>query len=112
MTTQTATPESRRVRACHRAIVAALEAGTRPWLRGRRPGRRSCLPPLRYDGTPYRGVNVLLLYWKRWNRVCRAVLDDLSAGSKRWAVRFARASTGAWWCTRMRSTRPRSTGNR
>ena len=43
------------------AIVAALEAGTRPWM----PSWNAAGPvsrPLRHDGTPYRGVNVLMLW--------------------------------------------------
>ena len=43
------------------AIVAALEAGTPPWTRpwnAAGPVSR----PLRHDGTPYRGVNVLMLW--------------------------------------------------
>lgn len=46
------------------AIVAALEAGTRPWMQ---PWNAAHVAgpisrPLRHDGTPYRGVNVLLLW--------------------------------------------------
>lgn len=43
------------------AIVAALEAGTRPWM----PSWNAAGPasrPLRHDGAPYRGVNVLMLW--------------------------------------------------
>lgn len=42
-------------------IVAALEAGTRPW---EQPWRSTAcsLRPLRFNGEPYRGVNVLMLW--------------------------------------------------
>ncbi len=42
-------------------IVAALEAGTRPW---EQPWRSTgcSLRPLRFNGEPYRGVNVLMLW--------------------------------------------------
>ena len=42
-------------------IVAALEAGTRPW---EQPWRSTgcSLRPLRFHGEPYRGVNVLMLW--------------------------------------------------
>jgi len=41
-------------------IVAMLEAGTRPWSQpwAAQGGGR----PLRHDGTPYRGMNVLNLW--------------------------------------------------
>lgn len=42
-------------------IVAALEAGTRPWEQPWRSAGRS-LRPLRFNGEPYRGVNVLMLW--------------------------------------------------
>ena len=46
------------------AIVAALEAGTRPWMPPWNAAHAAgpISRPLRYDGTPYRGVNVLLLW--------------------------------------------------
>jgi antirestriction protein ArdC len=44
-------------------IVAALEAGTRPWSKPwTDAGPQAQLMPLRHNGTPYRGVNVLLLW--------------------------------------------------
>lgn len=45
-------------------IIADLEAGVRPWLKpwtsGNTQGRITA--PLRHNGTPYKGVNVLLLW--------------------------------------------------
>lgn len=41
-------------------IVALLEAGTRPWSPRWASGAASL--PLRYEGTAYRGINVLLLW--------------------------------------------------
>lgn len=45
-------------------IIASLEAGTRPWMRPWQAGVDGRLPllPLRGNGEPYRGVNVLLLW--------------------------------------------------
>ena len=45
-------------------IVADLEQGTRPWLKPWSAPTDDRLPslPLRASGTPYRGVNVLLLW--------------------------------------------------
>ena len=42
-------------------IVAALEAGVKPW---EQPWRSlgGSLRPLRFNGEPYRGVNVLMLW--------------------------------------------------
>lgn len=46
------------------AILAALEAGTRPWMQpwNAMHAAGPVSRPLRHDGTPYRGVNVLLLW--------------------------------------------------
>jgi len=41
-------------------IVALLEAGTRPWSPRWASGAASL--PLRHEGTPYRGINILLLW--------------------------------------------------
>lgn len=45
-------------------IIATLEAGTRPWLKpwSTPQGTVSAIMPLRGNGTPYRGINVLLLW--------------------------------------------------
>jgi antirestriction protein ArdC len=60
-TTTTRTDLYARVTAC---IVADLERGVRPWLQpwqaGSTAGRVS--RPLRHNGMPYRGVNVLILW--------------------------------------------------
>lgn len=42
------------------AIIARLEAGTRPWVRPWTPGGLS--RPLRACGTPYRGINTIWLW--------------------------------------------------
>ena len=42
-------------------IVAQLEAGVRPWSQPW-AASESVSRPLRHDGTPYRGVNVVLLW--------------------------------------------------
>lgn len=46
------------------AILAALEAGTRPWMPSWNAAHAAgpISRPSRHDGTPYRGVNVLLLW--------------------------------------------------
>ena len=64
MTTQTATPKVDVYERVTAAIVAALEAGTRPWMRPWDAAHAAgpVSRPLRHDGTPYRGVNVLLLW--------------------------------------------------
>ncbi|MCP5449769.1 MAG: DUF1738 domain-containing protein [Gammaproteobacteria bacterium] len=64
MTTQTATPKADVYERVTHAIVAALEAGTRPWMRPWDAAHAAgpVSRPLRQDGTPYRGVNVLLLW--------------------------------------------------
>jgi antirestriction protein ArdC len=45
-------------------IIADLEAGVRPWLKpwkaGSAEGRMTV--PRRHNGTPYRGINILLLW--------------------------------------------------
>ena len=42
-------------------IVAQLEAGVRPWTQPW-AASESVSRPLRHDGTPYRGINVVLLW--------------------------------------------------
>jgi len=46
------------------SIVRALEQGTRPWMKpwSRIEGEGAAGLPLRANGTPYRGINVLLLW--------------------------------------------------
>jgi antirestriction protein ArdC len=45
------------------SIVRDLEEGTRPWIRPwiMSAGETSSIRPLRHVGTPYRGINVLIL---------------------------------------------------
>ena len=115
MTTQTATPESRRVRACrpcHRGCAGGRDPPwLRPWDVAQAAGPVS--RPLRRDGTPYPGVNVLLLwleameqgyaapFWMTY-RQAQALGGQVRKGER----------TESWWCSRMRSTRPRPTGRR
>lgn len=50
-------------------IVAELEAGIRPWLKPwRSSSKASVSRPLRHNGTPYRGINVLLLWAEAFDR--------------------------------------------
>lgn len=44
-------------------IIESLEQGIRPWLKPWANTSKGCVtPPLRHNGTPYRGMNVLLLW--------------------------------------------------
>lgn len=45
-------------------IIRDLEQGTRSWIKPWTPSSGQAVParPLRHDGTPYRGVNVLILW--------------------------------------------------
>jgi antirestriction protein ArdC len=45
-------------------IIRDLEQGTRPWIKPwtAAAGTTTTIRPLRYDGTPYRGINVLILW--------------------------------------------------
>jgi antirestriction protein ArdC len=44
-------------------VVADLEAGVRPWLKPWTGGNADAITlPLRHCGTPYRGINILLLW--------------------------------------------------
>ena len=64
MTAKTATPKADVYARVTAAILAALEAGTRPWMPPWNAARAAgpISRPSRHDGTPYRGVNVLLLW--------------------------------------------------
>jgi antirestriction protein ArdC len=47
------------------SIIASLERGVRPWLRpwnAQYAGERLTTLPLRHNGVPYRGINILLLW--------------------------------------------------
>ena len=52
-------------------IIASLEAGTRPWMQPWQAGAGAQFP-LRGNGQPYRGVNVLLLWAEAVERGYRA----------------------------------------
>lgn len=45
-------------------IIAALEQGIRPWVQPWSAGntKGKITRPLRYNGTPYKGINILLLW--------------------------------------------------
>ena len=44
-------------------IIRDLEQGTRSWIKPwSRSGQAASVRPLRHDGTPYRGINVLILW--------------------------------------------------
>jgi antirestriction protein ArdC len=43
-------------------IVADLEQGTRPWAKSWNSGRKTMYRPLRHNGIPYSGINVLILW--------------------------------------------------
>lgn len=54
-------------------IVAELEAGTLPWLKPWKcPDADPLARPLRHNGTPYRGINVLLLWAEAADRGFRS----------------------------------------
>ena len=63
-------------------ILADLAQGVRPWLKpwnaDNTVGRIS--RPLRADGTPYRGINVLLLWGATLEWLPESDLADLQAG--------------------------------
>src|SRR5437867_6984337 len=64
MKTSTATPRADLYTRVTERVIADLEHGVRPWLRpwnaGHAAGRITL--PLRHNGTPYRGINILLLW--------------------------------------------------
>jgi antirestriction protein ArdC len=51
-------------------ILADLEKGVRPWVRpwNAEHAAGRITRPLRANGTPYKGVNVLLLWARRWKK--------------------------------------------
>jgi antirestriction protein ArdC len=44
------------------AIVLNLEQGVRPWIKPWTASAGNTTRPLRHDGTPYRGINILILW--------------------------------------------------
>ncbi len=49
------------------AIIADLEQGIRPWVQPWASGNKNATRPLRHNGEPYRGINVLWL-WRAASR--------------------------------------------
>jgi antirestriction protein ArdC len=62
--TQPATLRSDMYARVSERIVADLEQGVRPWMRpwSKTPGEGATSRPLRHNGMPYRGINVLVLW--------------------------------------------------
>lgn len=61
-------------------IIADLEKGTRPWLKPWNIGNMgSVTRPLRHNGAPYQGINILLLWADAMDKGFQ-YLDDLQAG--------------------------------
>ena len=56
-------------------IIADLRRGVRPWMKpwtaSHTEGRIT--RPLRHNGMPYRGINILLLWARRWPRASRPI---------------------------------------
>ena len=93
-------------------IIADLERGNltwqQPWQAGHQAGRVS--RPLRADGKPYRGVNVLMLWASAIEKgYAPPDLDDLQAGRRAGRRRCARARRARWSSTPPRSPRPTPT---
>src|SRR3989441_8580388 len=85
MKTSTATPRADLYTRVTERVIADLEHGVRPWRRpwnaGHAAGRITL--PLRHNGTPYRGINIPLLWGEAMaNGSCLAALDDLQAGAR------------------------------
>ena len=51
-------------RVTNRRILADLEKGVRPWMKpwSGENGAASSIRPLRHNGLPYRGINILMLW--------------------------------------------------
>jgi len=64
MKTSTSTPRADLYTRVTERVIAGLDKGVRPWLKpwnaGHTAGRITL--PLRHNGTPYRGINILLLW--------------------------------------------------
>jgi antirestriction protein ArdC len=63
-------------------IVAELEKGARPWLKPWHAENAAGITrPLRANGIPYQGINVLMLWSAAMEKGCaRAGLDNVQAG--------------------------------
>src|SRR5437016_1046946 len=64
MKTSTATPRADLYTRVTARVIADLEHGVRPWLKPWNAGHAAgqITLPLRHNGTPYRGINILLLW--------------------------------------------------
>ena len=80
-------------------IIASLEQGVRPWSKPWSAADTGAgfVLPLRGNGVPYRGINVLML-WGASPSINGYRLPDmvhLQAGGRRWAGRSGRARKGS-----------------
>jgi antirestriction protein ArdC len=60
-------------------LSKGVRPGLKPWTAGNAEGRIT--PPFRHNGTPYKGVNVQLL-WGEARARGHPPLDDLQAGCR------------------------------
>ena len=65
-------------------IVAELEKGVRPWHKpwNAEHAAGRITRPLRANGVPYNGINVLMLWSAPRARLCRTHLDDVPPGDR------------------------------
>ena len=54
-------------------IITSLEQGVRPWMKpwNAEHAAGKITRPLRHNGQPYSGINILMLWAARWSRVLR-----------------------------------------
>ena len=90
-------------------ILADLERGVRPWLQPWHadPATGRVTRPLRHNGTPYRGVNVLILWGEATAKGYASPTWMTFQQATRWAPMSARASMAPAWSMPTPSPRPR-----
>ena len=78
-------------------IIEAMEAGVSPWRKPWSGGEQSGSFPLRANGAPYRGINVLMLWLAAHPTGSTRRIGSPSNRRRSWAHMFARGRSRRRW---------------
>ena len=92
-------------------IISDLEQGIRPWMKpwSAEHAAGRITKPLRHNGTPYSGINILMLWGEAMAKGYTAPIWMTFMQAKKLGGMFARVSTVLWWFTPTPSARPKPT---
>ena len=92
-------------------IVASLEQGVRPWIKpwNAEHAAERITRPLRHNGQPYSGINVLALWASAMVQNFAAPIWVTYRQAQSWARRSVREKKDLWSCTPTASPAPSTT---